>query len=122
MIYVYVGLAIILLYFIYYNFKINNKVEKYGEPEYFLKHILLPLKVTYPKYRKLAENKGRIKYVFYDDLFELNFEFIYLPNKIQVSVLMNSNLSSKRVTATCKYDIDEIQECCNKLASKMILG
>jgi hypothetical protein len=119
MIYVYVGLAVIFLYYIYYTITINNKVKMYGEPDYFLKHILLPLKVTYPEHKKLAENKGRVKYVFYGDFFELNFEFIYLPSKIQVSVLLKSNLKSERYTSTCNYDIDEIQKCCNELVAKL---
>jgi hypothetical protein len=121
MIYIYVGLAVIFLYYFYYTVTINNKVRKFGEPDYFLKHILLPLKVTYPEYKKLADNKGRVKYVFYGDLFELNFEFIYLPSKIQVSVLMKSNLKSERYTSTCQYDIDEIQKCCNELVEKLIM-
>jgi hypothetical protein len=121
MIYVYVGLAVIFLYYFYYTVTINNKVRKFGEPDYFLKGILLPLKLTYPEYKKLAENKGRVKYVFYGDFFELNFEFIYLPSKIQVSVLMKSNLKSERYTSTCQYDIDEIQKCCNELAEKLIM-
>jgi hypothetical protein len=121
MIYVYVVLAVIFLYYFYYTVTINNKVRKFGEPDYFLKSILLPLKVAYPEYKKLAENKGRVKYVFYGDFFELNFEFIYLPSKIQVSVLMKSNLKSERYTSTCQYDIDEIQKCCNELAEKLIM-
>jgi hypothetical protein len=121
MIYVYVGLAVVFLYYIYYTVTINDKVKRYGEPDYFLKYILLPLKVEYPKHKKLAENKGRIKYVFYGDLFELNFEFIYLPSKIQVSVLMKSHLKSERYTSTCKYDIDEIQNCCNELVEKLMM-
>ena len=121
MIYVYLGLAVIFLYYIYYTVTINNKVRKIGEPDYFLKGILLPLKVTYPEYKKLVENKGRVKYVFYGDVFELNFEFIYLPSKIQVSVLMNSNLKSERYASTCQYDIDEIQKCCNELVEKLMM-
>ncbi len=121
MIYVYIGLAVVFLYYIYYNVSVNNNIKKYGEPEYFLKFILAPMKVTYPKYKKISENKGRIKYAFYDDLFELNLDFIYLPSKVQVSILMKSNFRNERRTATCLYDIDEIEKCCNKLIENIIL-
>jgi hypothetical protein len=122
MVYIIIVITIVLLFYVYWNYQNNKNRKKYGEPEYFLKYILLPLKVAYPKHRKLDENKGRIKYVFHDDMFDLYFDFIYLPSKIQVSILVESNLLRQRLTKTCEYNIDEIQKCCNELVSKLIYG
>ena len=122
MIYLYIILVLIFLYLVYFNIIGNKNVKKFGEARYFLKYIILPLQVEYPNHKKIIENKGRLKYAFYDDLFELTFDFIYLPNKIQVTIQQKTHLKSEKRTATCVYDIDEIRNCCNQLVDKIVIG
>ncbi|MBP5982239.1 MAG: hypothetical protein KA734_00835 [Fluviicola sp.] len=122
MIIIYSSLAVILIYFIYFNLQSGKNVKKYGDAKYFLSEIITPLILTYPNNKLVHESKGRLRYEFYDDLFVLSFEFIYQPSKIQVTVRQNSVVKKEMRSSSCMYDISEIKECCNKLVQQIVTG
>lgn len=102
--------------------KSSSNVNKFGHAKDFLNQIIVPLQIEYPKHKLVNENKGRLKYVFYDDLFELSFEFIYMPKKIQVTIEQNTHFKIEKRVAKCDYNLEAVRGCCNKLIEEIIFG
>ena len=122
MTFVYVLIIVIITFYVYSLVRSNANANKYGKPSIYLKEIIDPLRLSYPNYKLVNENKGRIKYEFYDNLFVLTFDFIYQPNKIQITVTQNSVLGKKMKSGTCNYNLNDVRDCCNDLVKNILVG
>jgi hypothetical protein len=113
---------IYLTFHIYFVYKTHLNTKKYGHAKDFLIFVLLPLRQehsNYGNYDKIIINKGRIKYVFTDNLYEIIFDFIYQPNKIQITLFYKSTVKSLTKSSTCSYNQDEINKCCESLMKEI---
>lgn len=127
MIFIYIFIGLIVAFYIYYLVTINTIVKRYGVPEIFLSSLIQSIKINYLKNEKVIKSKSRLTYIFYDHIlfvqpYVISYDFQYLRNKIQITLNLEINEESRQLTAYCRYDKREIAECCDELASKLLLG
>jgi hypothetical protein len=103
MVYVFIGIALLILW----NFLIpSKKIKQYGPAKIFLFSVLTKLKGEFPMYKLIDENDGRVKYEFKSTTINFTIDFIYMKNKIQLTISADGN--KFHVCESIPYDIDEI--------------
>ena len=80
----------------------RQKVNEFGSTREFLAPIIDSFEQDYIRYELTATNDGRYKAVFYASNHSITLDFIYMPNSIQTTIVIDKVLlgRDKRVWTT----------------------
>jgi hypothetical protein len=102
--YVVIGVLIVVLFVFLMPLQ---RIKKHGRANVFLFRVMTKLKSDYPIYETVIENDGRIKCRFNSPGYSFTVDFIYMRNKIQLTVQGETN--KFHVCETLPYDAEEIE-------------
>jgi hypothetical protein len=104
-------IIVISLLLVLYFFIPRKKINNHGPAKVFLYPVLKKLRDEFPIYNIIIENDGRVKYKFHSTNLIFTADFIYMRNKIQLTV--SSDLNKFHVCESYAYDVGEIDLAIN---------
>lgn len=116
MYYVLTILLLLALIYAYNSYKIWKKFKEFGPIRQFLAPLIDSLEKDYLSYKIINANNGRYKVICYADNHSITYDFIYLANKIQTTVVVKGGFQKTTLVWVTPYSCSDVaNELMNRL-------